>query len=321
MLIAGNWKMFKGAHEARQFATTIRHLPERFDRCRRRRLPAVRIARGDDRRPRADRDPRVRPERALGARGGVHGGDLRADAARARREGHARRPLRAATALLRDRRDGASAGRSRARGGSRGDRLRGRDGGASGSRARRSASSSGRFRCCRSTSGSSSRTSRSGRSAPGLTATPELAQEAHAFVKSLHDAPVLYGGSVKPENAASRCSRSRTSTARSSAAPRSTPSTSRRSARRVRRQRRARERPALRSRHPRRLGNRAARAGERGRAREHAGLRRALGALSARARSRRPAAPSACPRARWGTRRSVTSHSGRAGSSCRTSCA
>ena len=36
----------------------------------------------------------------------------------------------------------------------------------------------------------------------GKTATPELAQEAHAFVKSLHDAPVLYGGSVKAENAA-----------------------------------------------------------------------------------------------------------------------
>jgi triosephosphate isomerase len=36
----------------------------------------------------------------------------------------------------------------------------------------------------------------------GLTATPDLAQEAHAFVKSLHEAPVLYGGSVKPENAA-----------------------------------------------------------------------------------------------------------------------
>jgi triosephosphate isomerase len=35
----------------------------------------------------------------------------------------------------------------------------------------------------------------------GLTATPDLAQEAHAFVKSLHHAPVLYGGSVKPENA------------------------------------------------------------------------------------------------------------------------
>jgi len=35
----------------------------------------------------------------------------------------------------------------------------------------------------------------------GRTATPEMAQEAHAFIKSLHDAPVLYGGSVKPENA------------------------------------------------------------------------------------------------------------------------
>ena len=35
----------------------------------------------------------------------------------------------------------------------------------------------------------------------GRTATPELAQEAHAFIKSLLDVPVLYGGSVKPENA------------------------------------------------------------------------------------------------------------------------
>jgi triosephosphate isomerase len=35
----------------------------------------------------------------------------------------------------------------------------------------------------------------------GKTATPEMAQEAHAFVKSLLDVPVLYGGSVKPENA------------------------------------------------------------------------------------------------------------------------
>jgi triosephosphate isomerase len=36
----------------------------------------------------------------------------------------------------------------------------------------------------------------------GKTATPELAREAHAFIKSLLDAPVLYGGSVKPDNAA-----------------------------------------------------------------------------------------------------------------------
>jgi triosephosphate isomerase (TIM) len=36
----------------------------------------------------------------------------------------------------------------------------------------------------------------------GLTATPELVQEAHTLIKSLLDRPVLYGGSVKPENAA-----------------------------------------------------------------------------------------------------------------------
>jgi triosephosphate isomerase len=35
----------------------------------------------------------------------------------------------------------------------------------------------------------------------GKTATPELAQDAHALIKSLLDVPVLYGGSVKPENA------------------------------------------------------------------------------------------------------------------------
>jgi len=36
----------------------------------------------------------------------------------------------------------------------------------------------------------------------GKTATPDLAQQAHAFIKSILDVPVLYGGSVKPENAA-----------------------------------------------------------------------------------------------------------------------
>jgi triosephosphate isomerase len=42
----------------------------------------------------------------------------------------------------------------------------------------------------------------------GKTATPELAQEAHAFIRSLIDLPVLYGGSVKPENAAELCAQS-----------------------------------------------------------------------------------------------------------------
>src|SRR5690349_22113382 len=35
----------------------------------------------------------------------------------------------------------------------------------------------------------------------GLTATPEVAQAAHAFIKSRLEAPVLYGGSVKPDSA------------------------------------------------------------------------------------------------------------------------
>jgi triosephosphate isomerase len=36
----------------------------------------------------------------------------------------------------------------------------------------------------------------------GKTATPAQAQEAHAFIRTLLDVPILYGGSVKPDNAA-----------------------------------------------------------------------------------------------------------------------
>jgi triosephosphate isomerase (TIM) len=35
----------------------------------------------------------------------------------------------------------------------------------------------------------------------GRTATPDQAEEAHALIKGLLDVPVLYGGSVKPDNA------------------------------------------------------------------------------------------------------------------------
>jgi triosephosphate isomerase len=35
----------------------------------------------------------------------------------------------------------------------------------------------------------------------GRTATPDLAQNAHSLIKSVLDVPVLYGGSVNPENA------------------------------------------------------------------------------------------------------------------------
>jgi triosephosphate isomerase len=36
----------------------------------------------------------------------------------------------------------------------------------------------------------------------GRTATPDIAQDAHALIRSLHPTQVLYGGSVKPDNAA-----------------------------------------------------------------------------------------------------------------------
>jgi triosephosphate isomerase len=39
----------------------------------------------------------------------------------------------------------------------------------------------------------------------GKTATPEQAQEVHAFVRGLLDVPILYGGSVKPDNAGELC--------------------------------------------------------------------------------------------------------------------
>ena len=42
----------------------------------------------------------------------------------------------------------------------------------------------------------------------GRTATPDLVEEAHLFVKSILDVPVLYGGSVKPENAELLCAQS-----------------------------------------------------------------------------------------------------------------
>src|SRR5674536_167635 len=35
----------------------------------------------------------------------------------------------------------------------------------------------------------------------GKTASPAQAEEAHAFIRSILDVPILYGGSVKPDNA------------------------------------------------------------------------------------------------------------------------
>ena len=43
----------------------------------------------------------------------------------------------------------------------------------------------------------------------GKTATPEMAHEAHELIKSVLDVPVLYGGSVKPDNAAELLAKAR----------------------------------------------------------------------------------------------------------------
>ena len=129
----------------------------------------------------------------------------------------------------------------------------------------------------------------------GKTATPEMAQEAHETIKSLLDVPVLYGGSVKPDNAAELLV---------AAGDR----------RRARRRRLARRRLVRRdmpfgarnARHPRRLRLRAARPRQRGRARRHAGLRPALARRSRTRRSKRRARRPACRPGRWATARSAT---------------
>ena len=131
----------------------------------------------------------------------------------------------------------------------------------------------------------------------GKTATPEQAEEAHAFIKGLLDRPVLYGGSVKPENAAELLS----------------PAVDRR---RARRRRLARAR-LLRSDLPGRFdlvtlvildgwGCAPRRAGQRRRAGGDAGVRPALARVPAHDARRPPARRSGCRPGRWATRRSVT---------------
>ena len=145
----------------------------------------------------------------------------------------------------------------------------------------------------------------------GLTATPEQAQEAIAFVRALvqgfdKEAGNAGAGALRrlaeAGERAPRCSRSRTSTARWSAARRWRPTRSRRSWRR-------RASMSVPSRLPdraRRLGARARRAGQCGLAGRHAGVRRAVGVASAHAADRDGARASGCRRGRWATPRSGT---------------
>ena len=134
---------------------------------------------------------------------------------------------------------------------------------------------------------------------------------------------VLYGGSVKPDNARGDPGASRTSTARSWAAPASIPESlarivGRRAVVTVR-PGRARRRTSGRLVDPRRLGHRRARARA---TRSSWPTRRSStssGPAPAHAADRLRAAPWACPRARWATPRWGTSTSARARSCSRTS--
>jgi triosephosphate isomerase len=201
VLIAGNWKMYKGAHEARRFATAIRHLPER--------LPDVEVV-------------VCPPFTALAAtlQGLGEGSAVRVYAQNVHWEIEGAYTGEVSPAMLAELGvKGAIVGHSERRQyfGETDEDVRRRAEGAL-------EAGLGVIACVGETQAerdageTNAVLERQVSVLPaherlviayepvwaigtGLTATPDIAQEAHAFVKSLHDAPVLYGGSVKPENA------------------------------------------------------------------------------------------------------------------------
>jgi triosephosphate isomerase len=201
VLIAGNWKMFKGAHEARAFATRIRHLPER--------LPGVDIV---------VCPPFVSLEGTLQGLGDARLVKVYAQNVHWELEGAFTGEV-AAPMLAEIGVSGAIVGHSERR-----QYFCETD-----ETVRRRAEAAleaglavivcvGETEAEREAGEMESVLARQVEALPrherlviayepvwaigtGRTATPEMAQEAHAFIKSLYDAPVLYGGSVKPENA------------------------------------------------------------------------------------------------------------------------
>ena len=198
MLVAGNWKMYKG--RTRRASSPRRSAGSPSASGRRRRRLALPTSRSRDPAGAGRRAPSAcTPRTSTGSSRGVHRRDSGADARGARRQERSSGTRSAGS---------CSARRTKRSGGVRRQRRAGlRVIACVGeTEAEREAGDRGRARAP-ARPASASRAARDRVRAGlgdryGRTATPEIAQEAHAFVKSLHDAPVLYGGSVKPDNAA-----------------------------------------------------------------------------------------------------------------------
>jgi triosephosphate isomerase len=202
MLIAGNWKMYKGAHQAREFAAQIRRLPER--------LPSVDVV---------VCPPYVALEATIAGLGADTRARVYAQNVHWELEGAFTGEV-SAPMLLELGVSGAIVGHSERRQlfGDTDDTVR--------RRAETALEAGLAVIAC---VGETDAEREAGRTeevlerqvgvlprherlviayepvwaiGTGRTATAEMAEEAHAFIKSLHPTSVLYGGSVKPDNAA-----------------------------------------------------------------------------------------------------------------------